>query len=76
MKIQKKHFALLPLMLGFILGCHKEYIALWEEGAAEPRQVFPYKITVLPPSDQEMLKKGIHVKTIEELSQLVEDYLS
>ena len=73
---RKPYLAVFPLLMGLILGCHKGYVALWEEGAAEPRQIFPYKVTSLPLADQDALEKGIHVKTVEELSQLLEDYLS
>ena len=74
--MSRKHLLVLPLLLGFILSCHKDYIALWEEGADEPRQIFPYKVAALPPEDQQLLEKGIRVKTIRELSGLLEDYLS
>lgn len=64
------------LLLGLILGCHKGYVALWENGAEEPKQIFPYRVTALPPADQEALEEGIHLKTVQELARLLEDYLS
>ena len=72
----KKKFLSLPLLLGFILGCHQGYVALWAEGAAEPAQVYPYRVTVLPPADQQALEEGIHAESAQELEQLLEDYLS
>ena len=66
----------IPLLLGFILGSHNGYIALWEEGAAQPRQIFPYAVTSLPPADQQALENGIRLKDAGELMQLLEDYLS
>ena len=72
----RKSYRYLPLILGFILGCHNRYIALWEDGASVPKQVFPYHIEALPPADQQALRDGVHVDSAEELAQLVEDYLS
>ena len=72
-----KRFAwCIPLLLGFILGSHNGYIALWEDGSQEPRQIFPYQVTSLPVADQQALEKGIRLKDAGELLQLLEDYLS
>lgn len=64
------------LLFGFILGSQNGYIALWEEGSEEPRQIFPYKVEALPPADQEALEEGIRLKDAGSLLQLLEDYLS
>ncbi|MBQ8834712.1 MAG: hypothetical protein IJ001_07295 [Oscillospiraceae bacterium] len=66
----------IPLLLGFLLGNHNGYIALWEDGKAEPRQIFPYTVASLPPADQKALEEGIRLKDAGELLQLLEDYLS
>lgn len=66
----------LTLLLGLILGSHNGYIALWTEDSPEPKKVFPYKVTSLPPVDQKALEQGIHIGSAQELAQLLEDYLS
>lgn len=72
----RQHFISLLLALGFILGSHNGYVALWTEGRAEPDRTFPYRVSSLPPADQEALAKGIRAEDILELTQLLEDYLS
>lgn len=64
------------LALYVVLGSWKGYVAIFEKGAQEPRQIFPTQITSLPPSDQEALEKGIIVRNQRDLNQLLEDYLS
>ena len=64
------------LALYLILGSYKGYIALFEEGKSEPRQIFPTPVTSLPPEDQKMLEEGILVRSQYRLQQLLEDYLS
>ena len=64
------------LALYVILGSWKGYIAIFEKGNTEPRQIFPTQITALPPADQAALEKGIIVRNQRDLNQLLEDYLS
>ncbi len=72
-----KHSLLRGLLLAaFILGNQRGYIALWESGQAEPRQIFPYKVECLPEADRKALEEGIRLKDAGELLQLLEDYLS
>lgn len=66
----------LALFLAFLLGSHKGYIALWKNGSPEPVRIFPYRVTSLPPADQQALEQGISVDSRQELVQLLEDYLS
>ena len=66
----------LLLLWGFLLGSHNGYIALWEDGRAEPRQIFPYRVDSLPVADQQALEKGIRLRDAGSLRQLLEDYLS
>lgn len=69
---------LLPLMLalGLMLGSYKGYIALFDREQEEPKQVFPYAVTSLPPDDQKALRQRIPVANEGELCRLLEDYLS
>lgn len=64
------------LALYVVLGCWKGYVALFDRGAEEPRQIFPTQVSSLPPADQEALEKGIIVRNDRSLQQLLEDYLS
>lgn len=64
------------LMFYLILGSYKGYIALFDEGSTEPRQIFPNQIITLPEEDQQRLAEGILVRSERQLQQLLEDYLS
>ena len=63
-------------MLYVILGCWRGYIALFDKGQTEPRQIFPTEVITLPPADQEALEKGIILRNQRDLNRLLEDYLS
>lgn len=64
------------LLLALVLGSYKGYVALFNAGAEEPRQIYPYQVSSLPPADQQALEEGIIVRTEEQLNKLLEDYLS
>jgi len=64
------------LILFYILGSYKGYLALFDANASEPRQIYPCRIDMLPQSDQEKLLQGIRVRDQEKLAGLLEDYLS
>lgn len=66
----------LTLALSWILGSYRGYLALYDRGKTEPRMVYPCAITTLPEQDQQALESGIRVTTQEELSRLLEDFLS
>lgn len=66
--------ALLALYL--ILGSWKGYVALFERGCTEPRQIFPTQTASLPAADQVSLENGIIVRNQRDLDQLLEDLLS
>ena len=66
----------LLMILGLTLGSFRGYVALFDENREEPRQVFPYQISTLPPADQVALEKGIPVRSQKELQHLLEDFLS
>lgn len=71
----KRVFSLF-LLLGFLLGNFKGYLALWDEDDPEPIQIFPCPVSSLPPADQEALDQMIYARSELELSGLLEDYLS
>ena len=64
------------LFLSLTLGCWKGYLALFETGKTEPRQIFPTQVSALPPVDQRALEDGIVIRSEKRLQQLLEDYLS
>lgn len=64
------------LIFGFLLGIQNGYVALWEDGKADPIRVFPYAANNLPAADRQALEKGIHLDSKLQLIQLIEDYLS
>ncbi len=75
MNRMKKGFSLC-LLLTYLLGIHKGYVALYECGKEEPRQIYPCAVKTLPEADQKALAVGIHALNDEQLQQLLEDYLS
>lgn len=64
------------LFLSFLLGVHNGYIALWEGEDPEPKQVFPYAVTIFPEADQAALEKGIPLRDRAQLTKCLEDFLS
>lgn len=66
----------LALLLSFLLGSYKGYIALWVDEDKDPVRVFPYKVSSLPQADRKLLEQGIHIGSESELGRLLEDYLS
>ena len=74
-KIQRTVLSSL-LVLMFLLGSHKGYLALWKEDRPEPFQIFPVKVDSLPDADQQRLSEGIEARSDLELSSLLEDFLS
>ena len=71
-----KPFFRVLLALYLVVGSWKGYVALFEEDALEPWQIFPTRITSLPPADQAALEEGIKVLNQRDLDRLLEDYLS
>ena len=64
------------LLLGFLLGIHEGYVALWEDGKAEPVEIYPYRAQYLPEADRQALEEGIRPQNERALQQLLEDFLS
>ena len=70
-----------PLLSFFLasalfLGSYRGYVAIFEKGAEEPKQIFPCAVDTLPEADQKLLEDRIRVRDEEELNRLLEDYLS
>lgn len=71
-----KRPASLLLALYLLLGSWKGYVALFENGKEEPRQIFPCPVSTLPEADQQALEQKIPVRNERDLQQILEDYLS
>ena len=71
----KRRFPYL-LALYLLLGSWKGYLALFEKGKEEPRQIFPCQISTLPEADQAALEEKIPIRNDRDLQQALEDYLS
>ena len=69
---------ILPIILSMIcyLGIHNGYLALFDEDQIDPLLVMPYSSKLYPESDQIALRRGIPYTNDQELSRLLEDYLS
>lgn len=64
------------LIFGFLLGIHEGKVALWKDNRKEPVKVFPYEASKLPEADQQRLREGVHVDSLNELYKLIQDYFS
>ena len=62
--------------LYLLLGTWKGYVALFEKGSEEPRQIFPCPVDALPEADRQALQEGIPIRNPRDLQQALEDYLS
>ncbi len=71
----KRHIPLL-LALYLLLGSWKGYVALFEKGQEEPRQIFPCPVAALPEADQKKLEARLPIRNQRDLQQILEDYLS
>ncbi len=74
--MKKRGHIYLSLVLAFLIGNYRGYIALWTGGGEKPTEIYPYSVASLPLADQAALEKGIVINTQEELNRLLEDYLS
>ena len=72
----KKQLLSAVMLLYVVLGSWKGYVALFDQGKDEPRQIFPYPVASLPEADQKALEQGIVVRNERDLQKLLEDYLS
>jgi hypothetical protein len=66
----------LLIFAGLILGICKGKLALIAESDGQPVEIYPLFAAMLPAADQKTLTEGIPVRSAEELSRLLEDFLS
>ena len=62
--------------LYLLLGTWKGYVALFEKGREEPRQIFPCPVDALPDADRAALTEKIPIRNDRDLQRVLEDYLS
>ena len=74
--MKKRRLFSAALLLYVVVGCWKGYVALFDKGDSEPRQIFPCPVVSLPEADQTALEEGILVRNQRDLEQILEDYLS
>lgn len=70
-----KLLRVLPALL-LLLGSWEGRVALLNSGTGQPLRVYPYRLSSLPPADQQALATGIPVPNEQELARMLEDYLS
>lgn len=61
---------------GYLLGEYNGRVSVLSPDTREPEMIFDIFIRTLPDADQELLRQGIRVDTYEELTRLIEDYIS
>lgn len=72
----KHTMAVILSALNLILGCWQDRVALFLSGETQPVQLYPVRLELLPQADQRDLREGIPIYSSEQLSRLLEDFLS
>lgn len=71
-----KHILTLSLLLlSFYLGLYNNRLTIFEANGT-PVMVLPYKAELYPEQDRQRLRQGIPFETNEELTKLLEDFMS
>ena len=60
----------------YVMREHNGQIAVYLEGEAEPLMLLETRTKFLPEFDRDQLNEGIWVPDFEELTRLIEDYIS
>lgn len=61
---------------GYLLGAYNGRVSVLSPETGEPEMIFDIFLRTLPEMDQQLLQEGIQVETYEELTRLIEDYIS
>lgn len=61
---------------GYLLGEYGGRVSVLSPSTREPEMIFDIFVRTLPEPDQLLLREGIRVETYEELTRLIEDYIS
>lgn len=65
----------LMLCLGFLMGIYRGRIALWWGSESTPSYILPVPVFILSQEDRNALAAGIRFDSMEELKQLLDEYL-
>lgn len=65
-----------PAETTYLLGEYNGRVSVLSPETREPEMIFDIFVRTLPDPDQELLHEGIRVSTYEELTRLIEDYIS
>ena len=60
----------------YTLGVWEGRLAVFEGEAAFPMKLYEVAVASLPTAEQDRLREGVGVNSLEELQQLLEDYTS
>ncbi len=60
----------------YLLRTYEGKLAVFTTDLVEPNMVFDVYVRTLPATDQKALENGVRVETYEELTALIEDYIS
>ena len=60
----------------YIIREHEGHIAVFADGAPDPQIILDTQVKFLPDFDRMQLSEGIEVWSYEELTALIEDYIS
>ena len=71
-----KHILTLSLLLSFYLGLYNNHLAIFDSERSYPVITLPYCADLYPEEDQKRLRSGIEFNTSNELSRLLEDFIS
>lgn len=77
MKLQKQlHLLSAVLILGFLVGTYNGRLAVWKGNDPEPYRVYPCPVYLLPQKEQEALRKGIRINSMDDVDSFLENFLS
>lgn len=65
-----------PVEANYLLREYDGKLAVFTEDLVTPDLVFEVYVRTLPESDQALLQRGIRAASFDELTRLVEDYIS
>ena len=73
---RKRNLACLLLLLSFILGTSRGFVAVWRDDDPQPWLVTDMPVSALPKADQDALEQGIRLPDDMPMAQALEDYCS
>ena len=65
-----------PSNYPYLLRTYEGKLAVFTDDLVQPDLVFDVYVSTLPELDQQQLSRGIRVKTYDELTSMIEDYIS